>query len=147
MTIRMNHTVYHGRRNPRKSFTRRNRRFTFGVKKEPHVEKVIVISSDKMGEGDEELGRRLVANFLKTLLGAEKKPRILVLYNSGVKLAAKDSAVLETLQSLENLGVEIICCGTCVNFYGLTDLVHAGRVTNMVEIVRVLTEAENTTTL
>ena len=111
------------------------------------MEKVIVISSDKMGEGDEELGKRLVANFLRTLLGAEKKPRILMLYNSGVKLAAKDSAVLETLQSLENLGVEIICCGTCVNFYGLTDLIQAGRVTNMAEIVRVLTEAENTTTL
>ncbi len=111
------------------------------------MEKVIVINSDKMGQGDEELGTRLAANFLKTLLGAEKRPRILVLYNSGVKLAAKDSAVLETLQSLENLGVEIICCGTCVNFYGLTDLIQAGRVTNMPEIVRVLTEAEDTTTL
>ena len=111
------------------------------------MEKVIVISSDKMGQGDEELGRRLVANFLKTLLGAKKKPRILVLYNSGVKLAAKDSAVLETLQSLENLGVEIICCGTCVNFYGLTDLIQAGRVTNMPEIVQVLTESDSTTTL
>jgi hypothetical protein len=43
--------------------------------------------------------------------------------------------------------VEIVCCGTCVNFYGLTDLIQAGRVTNMPEIVRVLTEAENTTTL
>jgi selenium metabolism protein YedF len=107
------------------------------------MEKVIVLNSDKMGEGDEKLGRRLIANFLKTLVSAEKQPQMLVLYNSGVKLAVKDSPVLESLQSLENLGVEIICCGTCVNFYGLVDLIQAGGVTSMAEIVKVLTEAEN----
>jgi selenium metabolism protein YedF len=111
------------------------------------MEKVVVINSDKMGQGDEKLGGRLMGNFLKTLLGAEKKPQMLVLYNSGVKLVAKGSPVLETLQSLENLGVQIISCGTCVNFYGLTDLIQAGRVSNMQEIVGVLTEAENIVTL
>lgn len=111
------------------------------------MKKVVVINSDKMGQGDENLGVRLMGNFLKTLLNAEKKPQMLVLYNSGVKLAAKDSPVLETLQSLENLGVEIISCGTCVNFYGLVDLIQAGRVSNMQEIVGVLTEAENIITL
>ncbi|MCK4427102.1 MAG: sulfurtransferase-like selenium metabolism protein YedF [candidate division Zixibacteria bacterium] len=111
------------------------------------MEKVIVINGDKMGQGDEKLGGRLMANFLKTLLNAEKKPQMVVLYNSGVKLAAKDSPVLETLQSLENLGVAIICCATCVNFYGLVDLIQAGRITNMAEIVKVLTEAENIVTL
>jgi selenium metabolism protein YedF len=111
------------------------------------MKKVIVINSDKMGQGDENLGVRLMGNFLKTLLNAEKRPEMLVLYNSGVKLAAKDSPVLETLQSLENLGVEIISCGTCVNFYGLVDLIQAGRVSNMQEIVGILTEAENIITL
>jgi selenium metabolism protein YedF len=111
------------------------------------MKKVIVINSDKMGEGDENLGRRLMGNFLKTLLNAEKRPQMLVLYNSGVKLAAKDSPVLEALQSLENLGVEIISCGTCVNFYGLADLIQVGRVSTMQEIVGVLTEAENIITL
>ena len=111
------------------------------------MKKVIVINSDKMGQGDENLGVRLMGNFLKTLLNAEKRPQMLVLYNSGVKLAAKDSPVLETLQSLENLGVEIISCGTCVNFYGLVDLIQAGRVSNMQEIVAVLTEAEHIITL
>lgn len=100
-----------------------------------------------MGQGDEELGGRLMGNFLKTLLDAEKKPQMLVLYNSGVKLAAKGSPVLETLQSLENLGVQIISCGTCVNFYGLTDLIQAGRISNMQEIVGVLTETQNVITL
>jgi len=111
------------------------------------MKKVVVINSDKMGQGDENLGVRLMGNFLKTLLNAEKRPQMLVLYNSGVKLIAKDSPVLETLQSLENLGVEIISCGTCVNFYGLVDLIQAGRVSNMQEIVGVLTEAENIITL
>jgi selenium metabolism protein YedF len=111
------------------------------------VEKVVVINSDKMGTGNDELGTRLLANFLKTLLGAEKKPQILILYNAGVKLAAKGSPVLESLHSLENLGVEIISCGTCVNFYGLADKIEAGRVSNMPEIVKVLTEAKTIVTI
>lgn len=110
------------------------------------MEKVVVINSDKMGQGDEELGARLLANFLGKLMDAETRPKMLVLYNSGVKLAAKGSPVLESLQSLENLGVQIICCGTCVNFYGLADQVVSGKVTNMPEIVKVLTRAKTTVT-
>ena len=111
------------------------------------MKKAVVINSDKMGQGDEELGARILAIFLKTLLGAGSKPQMLVLYNSGVKLAIKGSPVLESLQSLENLGVEIICCGTCVNYYGLADQIEAGRVSDMPEIVRVLTEAKTTVTI
>jgi len=111
------------------------------------MEKVVVINSDKMGQGDEELGTRLMANFLKRLVEAESKPQMVMLYNSGVKLAAKGSLVLESLQSLGNLGVEIISCGTCVNFYGLADQIEAGRVSNMPEIVKVLTEAKTIVTI
>ena len=111
------------------------------------MDKVIVINSDKMGQGDEELGAILIKNFLAKLISAELKPWMMVLYNSAVKLAARGSEVMESLHSLENLGVEILCCGTCVNFYGLADQMDAGRVTNMPEIVRVLTEAQTTVTL
>jgi selenium metabolism protein YedF len=111
------------------------------------MEKVVVINSDKMGQGDEELGGRLLANFLSKLMDAQSKPQMLVLYNSGVRLATKGSPVLESLQSLENLGIEIICCGTCVNYYGLTDQMEAGRVTNMPEIVKVLTESKSMATI
>lgn len=100
-----------------------------------------------MGQGDEELGTRLLENFLKRLIDAETKPQMIVLYNSGVKLAAEGSPLLESLQSLENVGMNIICCGTCVNFYGLADRIDAGRVTNMPEIVKVLTEAKTTVTI
>jgi selenium metabolism protein YedF len=107
----------------------------------------VVVNSDKMGEGNDELGSRLLANFLKTLPGADKRPAVLVLYNAGVKLAARGSPVLESLHSLENLGVEIISCGTCVNFYGLVDQMEAGRVSNMSEIVKLLTEAKEVVTI
>jgi selenium metabolism protein YedF len=111
------------------------------------MQKVMVINSDKMGQGDEELGAILTKNFLAKLIDAKVKPEMIVLYNSGVKLAATGSPVLESLQSLENLGMEVICCGTCVNFYGLAGQIEAGRVSNMPEIVRVLTEAKTTVTL
>jgi selenium metabolism protein YedF len=109
--------------------------------------KVVVINSDKMGQGDEELRERLIANFLSKQIDAQSKPQMLVFYNSGERLAAKGSPVLESLQSLENLGIEIICCGTCVNYYGLTDRIEAGRVTNMPEIVKILIEAKSTATI
>jgi selenium metabolism protein YedF len=111
------------------------------------MNKVVVINSDKMGTGNDELGTRLLGNFLKALIGAEKKPKKLVLYNAGVKLATKGSPVLESLHSLENLGVEIISCGTCVNFFGLADSMEAGRVSNMPEIVKLLTEATTVVTI
>ena len=111
------------------------------------MEKVLVINGDKMGQGDQELGKMLMKNFLAKLISAETKPGMMVLYNSAVKLAARGSEVLESLHSLENLGVEIICCGTCINFYGLSGQMQAGRVTNMPEIVKVLTEAQSAVTL
>ncbi|UCB53022.1 MAG: sulfurtransferase-like selenium metabolism protein YedF [Candidatus Zixiibacteriota bacterium] len=111
------------------------------------MERVIVMNSDKIGQGNEKLGATLTKNFLAKLMSADLKPKMMVLYNSAVKLAAKGSDVLESLHSLENQGVEIICCGTCVNFHGLADQMEAGRVTNMPEIVKVLTEAQSTVTL
>jgi selenium metabolism protein YedF len=111
------------------------------------MEKVVVINSDKMGQGDEGLGTRLMRNFLTKLIGTEVKPQMIVLYNSGVKLAARGSPVSESLHSLENLGVKIICCGTCVNYYGMVDRMEVGRVTNMPEIAKVLTQAKSTVTL
>jgi len=111
------------------------------------MERVIVLNGDEMGQGDKELGRTLIRNFLAKLMTADEKPKMMVLYNSAVKLAARGSEVLETLHSLENLGVEMVCCGTCVNHYGLADQIEAGRVTNMPEIVKVLTESQSVVTL
>src|SRR5512136_3363272 len=80
---------------------------------------VVYINSHLLGSGDETLGSFLMKAFLKTLLDLETPPNRLILVNSGVQLAAENSKVLETLQMLSEKGVEIICCGTCIDFYEL----------------------------
>ena len=65
----------------------------------------------------------------------EVLPKTIIFYNEGVKLAVENSESLKDLKNLEERGVEILCCGTCVNFYGLTDEIKIGSITNMYNIV------------
>lgn len=88
-----------------------------------------------MGKGDPELGRILMKGFIYTLTEVEVLPKTIIFYNEGVKLAVENSESLNDLKNLEERGVEILCCGTCVNFYGLTDEVKIGSITNMYNIV------------
>ncbi|WP_213951028.1 sulfurtransferase-like selenium metabolism protein YedF [Tepidanaerobacter syntrophicus] len=99
------------------------------------VETVIVISSDKMGEGDEKLGHILMKGFIYALTEQDKLPETILLYNSGVYLSVEDSDSLADLKLLESQGVEILTCGTCLNHYGLTERLGVGSVTNMYVIV------------
>jgi len=99
---------------------------------------VVYIHSHLLGIGDEALGRFLMKNFLKTLSDLQTKPNRLILINSGVKLAAQESEALETLIKFSESGTEILACGTCLDFYGLSGKLKVGRVSNMVEIVRSL---------
>lgn len=103
---------------------------------------VIYISSRHLGSGDEDLGSFLMKAFLKTLLDIETLPSRLILVNSGVQLAAEGSKVLETLQTLSERGVEIICCGTCIEFYELKGKVRVGRISNMYEIIESMMKAD-----
>jgi len=103
---------------------------------------VVYISSQHLGSGDEDLGSFLMKAFLKTLLDFETQPNRLILVNSGVQLAAEGSKVLETLQMLSEKGVEIICCGTCIDFYELKGKVKVGRISNMYEIIESMLEAD-----
>lgn len=102
---------------------------------------VVVISSDRMGEGDEKLGRVLMKGFLYALTELEKLPETVILYNSGVKLAAQGSESLADLKLLSEQGVEVLACGTCLNHYQLTELLGVGSVTNMYTIVEKLSMA------
>ena len=107
------------------------------------VEKVVVyINSNLLGVGDEALGVILMRAFLKTLLDIEKKPLRLILINSGVKLASEGSEVLQTLKGLCDKGVEILACGTCLDFYGLKEKLKVGKVSNMYEIAQSLMETD-----
>ncbi len=103
---------------------------------------VVYINSHLLGEGDEALGSFLMKAFLKTLLDLETQPNRLILVNSGVQLAAEDSKVLESLQGLSEKGVEIVCCGTCIDFYKLKGKTKVGIISNMYDIVQSMIEAD-----
>jgi len=107
------------------------------------MEKVVVyINSHLMGGGDETLGSFLMKAFLKTLLDLETKPNRLILINSGVQLASEGSKVLDSLIALSEKGVEILSCGSCLDFYGLKGKLKVGVVSNMVEIIQSMMEAD-----
>lgn len=103
---------------------------------------VVVISDNKMGIGDEDLGRLLILNFIKALKDMDELPQRMLFYNSGVKLFKKDSETVAHLTDLEKMGTELILCSTCVNHYGLSGEITAGTQSNMFVIADVMTKAE-----
>ena len=107
----------------------------------------VVIHSDAMGREDDELGKRLTGAFLRKLQIMDRKPDTIIFYNSAVKLTAEGSTVLDALQELEKAGVELLACGTCVQFFDLDDRVAAGRVSNMMEIATTLMESDKVVTI
>jgi selenium metabolism protein YedF len=111
-----------------------------------HFEKgnyVVAITSDKMGEGDPELGQLLITNFIKALKDLDKLPQHIVFYNKGVTLAVKDSPVIEIIKDLEKMGVEIHLCATCVNHYKLEKNIAVGTLSNMYSIAEIMASAGN----
>jgi len=103
---------------------------------------VVKIANQFMGLGDEALGRVLIKAFIKTLSEATLKPSALVFYNAGVKLTVEGSEHIETLKALSDSGVDILACGTCLDFFRLKDTLAVGRVTNMFEIIETLSAAD-----
>lgn len=93
---------------------------------------VIVIKSDKMGDGDDELGNLLIRSYVNILPELETLPKMIIFYNSGVKLINKGVDTLEALSEMERLGVEIISCGVCVDYYDIS--VSVGSISNMYKI-------------
>lgn len=102
---------------------------------------VVVLSDNHMGCGDDVLGDVLIRAFIHTLLQLKPLPATLICYNAGVKLAAKESTVLDDLQQLENAGVDILVCGTCVNYFGLGEQIAAGHISNMYDIAETMARA------
>jgi len=110
----------------------------------PHFQKgdfVVAISSDKMGEGDSELGTLLMTNFIKAVHDLDILPSKLVFYNRGVFLGKKDSSVIELLKDLERMGVTLFLCGTCISHYSLKEEISIGTVSNMFEIAQLMSSA------
>ena len=107
----------------------------------PRGPRIVQITTDAMGQGDPALGALLLRGYLKTLRAVEPKPDRMVFYNAGVRLCCEGSSSLDDLAALAGAGVEIIACGTCLNFYGLADKLAVGRVTDMLEIATALATA------
>lgn len=96
---------------------------------------VISIGSDKMGEGEDELGKILIKGFIYALTEAETLPKTVLLYNKGVLLASTFEDTVKDLKVLEERGIEILSCGTCANFYHVQDQIKVGTLTNMYKIL------------
>lgn len=103
---------------------------------------VVAINSAKMGVGHDELGGVLIKGFIFALTQMDELPSAILFYNGGATLTTEGSTSLEDLKNLEAQGVEILTCGTCLNYYGLGDKLRVGEVTNMYSIVEKLTGAD-----
>ena len=104
-------------------------------------DKVVVIRSNVMGEGDPDLGKVLIKGFIYALSQQEELPKTILFYNGGAYLTCEGSASLDDLKELEHRGVKILTCGTCLNFYGLSEKLKVGEVTNMYEIAATMSKA------
>jgi len=103
---------------------------------------VVVISSDRMGSGNDALGKVLIKGFIFAVTQLERLPKTMLFYNGGATLTAEGSDSLEDLKHLEEQGVEILTCGTCLNYYNLSDKLQVGSVTNMYSIVEKMAGAD-----
>ena len=95
----------------------------------------VFVGRDIIGDGDRELGTNLMRMFFYTLAQSDDLPRSVLFMNAGVKLPTEDEQVIEHLKTLVEKGVEVQVCGTCLNFYGLSDKLAVGAVSNMYDIV------------
>lgn len=114
-----------------------------GNRDEKKTSPVILIASDKLGSGSDELGRLLMKNFIITLLELGKQPEKIFFVNSGVLLTTAGSEVVEPLSKLVNAGVEMFSCGVCLEYYGVSDKLVVGMTTNMYTIAESLLQSGN----
>ncbi len=113
-------------------------------------QKIVLIGSRVLGRGDEHIGTVIMTNFLRFLAETEPKPKALILWNTGVRLATDDgertvekTQALEHLRQLEAQGVLVLVCQTCLDYFGLLDKVQVGKVSGMKKFVSLLMSEEH----
>ena len=99
---------------------------------------VLTVSSDTMGRGSDDLGRILIRGFFHTLVDVEPLPDTVIFFNAGARLVVEGSPVLEDLAALQEKGVQILACGTCVEYFDLKDRIAVGQISNMYAIAETL---------
>ena len=97
--------------------------------------RVVVLSADTMGIGDEKLGKKLMKAFIFALTSQDSLPDKVICYNRGAFLTTEDQDTVKDLKKLEDAGVTVMTCGTCLDFYGLKEALKVGIVSNMYDIV------------
>lgn len=107
----------------------------------PKGDMIVVIDSDRMGSGNDALGKVLIKGFIFAVTQLDVLPKKVLFYNGGATLTVEGSDSLEDLKHLEEQGVEIFTCGTCLDYYGVKEKLAVGSVTNMYSIVEAMTEA------
>lgn len=107
----------------------------------------IVFASDTMGKGSDELGRILIRSLFYTIMEIKPLPKTIIFYNCGVNLTCEGSDVIEDLKAIEQEGVEIISCGTCLDFLGIAEKLEVGEISNMYTIYEKLKDSRNTVTI
>jgi selenium metabolism protein YedF len=103
---------------------------------------VVYVASGTMGHGDDDLGATLMAAFLDTLSHFKDEISHAIFVNAGARLAVQGSPVLEQIRQLEELGVQVLVCGTCLNHFGIKDQLAVGIVSNMYSIIEALFKAD-----
>ncbi len=102
----------------------------------------VVIKSTEMGTADKALSENLLTGFISVLSEADTLPSHILLYAEGVKMLGEDSSSIDDFKELESQGVQVLACGTCLDYYGLADKIMAGKRTTMNEIVKILSETD-----
>lgn len=104
---------------------------------------VYFITSDKIGQQDPELSKRLMHGFFLKLLEAAEKPSHILFMERGVQLLLPESSSFKALKTLENeFGVKLLACVTCLDYYGIRDKIEVGQVSNMSEIIANMHESD-----
>lgn len=102
---------------------------------------VVLFASDKIGRGNDELGGILTRSLIYSFMEVEPKPQFMIFMNSGVNLVVEGSEVLDDLKKLVEQGVQILACGTCLDFLGLKEKIVIGEISNAYTIAETLFEA------
>jgi len=108
---------------------------------------VVFINSNVIGKGSDELGGALMRAFLSTLTESNDKPSKVIFMNGGVEMVVEDSPALDSVKNLENQGIEILACGTCLDYFNLKDKVAVGRISNMYDILDSFMAADKVLTI
>ncbi len=110
----------------------------FSADLEPQEHLLLLVGSESLGRGSDELGKLLMKNFFYTLTEQGGLGKVIILINSGVHLACSGSPVLDYLYEMEREGAEVFACGTCLEHYKLREQLSVGQVTNMYAILEYL---------